>query len=48
MTWYHGEATERDGTTWRTTQPLPSLDAVCEWLRSHPDAVLFKVERFED
>lgn len=37
VVWYHIETTESDGTTWRTSSPVPSWDAVVEWVQSAPE-----------
>lgn len=56
--WYHAEADELSPhpelaaqalcDTWRTTQPLHTLESVCEWIKSHPDAVAYRITFHHD
>lgn len=45
--WYHIETTLRDGTTWRTFQPIPSLASVAEWIATTANAYGQDVMRIE-
>lgn len=52
--WYHIETTLRDGTTWRTVSPIPSLASAAEWVATTEptewaeEVVRIEIKRYDD
>lgn len=51
--WYHIETTTAAGVTWRSTQPIPSWEAVKEWVERAATAydspvVRLAIQRYAD
>lgn len=51
--WYHIETTTEAGTTWRSVSPIPSWEAVTEWVEHAASAydspvVHLAIQRYAD